>query len=237
MVTKKTSSAKLSSSKKKKKGSSAHQSTFLDIKDVLGSQADIVSSILRLSDVLAQSPLFARAIQTLEQRKRSFTSLVGLGLGQFSSSQSALIQVAFLLALYHYLSTGQEVEVEPGLDGHGHSATSDCDHSITVTVFDPMFSPLEREVCAQLGFQVTSENLRGKHTVPTEGSSIFYMPHCPYSLYSNLLWKNCNSLPQLTIIGNRYDIYSIISILISILISICIYFFLYPHQLMFSLRF
>ena len=32
---------------------------------------------------------------------------------------------------------------------------------------------------------------------------LFYMPHCPYRLYCNLLWANWHSLHKIFILGNR----------------------------------
>ena len=35
------------------------------------------------------------------------------------------------------------------------------------------------------------------------------MPHCPYSLYNNVIWKNWNALDTFLILGNSFESYSL----------------------------
>jgi hypothetical protein len=70
-----------------------------------------------------------------------------------------------------------------------------------VVMFDPMFDSIEEEVCLKLGFESHTENLRGKHLA--KGVTLFYMPHCPYRLYVNVLWANWHQLENVIILGNR----------------------------------
>ena len=79
---------------------------------------------------------------------------------------------------------------------------------------------MEIAVCESLGIKVVLENRKGKHSaadlrsigsstkeraVVNEGLTLFYLPHCPYRLYCNLLWANWNAqaLQNIYIIGNR----------------------------------
>ena len=83
-------------------------------------------------------------------------------------------------------------------------------------IFDPKFSETECEVCRKLGLQVRDHNTRGKHKIGSDRkndgfdlndsvNTLFFMPHCPYRLYCNLLWSNWEkeSLQKLFILGNR----------------------------------
>ncbi|XP_010894626.2 SRR1-like protein isoform X1 [Esox lucius] len=110
------------------------------------------------------------------------TDCVCYGLGSFSSCVTARYQLAMLLLLLESLKI----------------PTERC------SVYDPVFSPGERDVLRQLGLTVLNENEEGKRAVlrPT----LFYLMHCGKALYNNLLWKNWSSdaLPRLTIIGNSF---------------------------------
>ncbi|XP_061906821.1 SRR1-like protein [Entelurus aequoreus] len=105
------------------------------------------------------------------------------GLGTFSSCVSARYQLAMMLLL---------------LDA-GKILLKDC------FVFDPAFSPGEKDVLRALGLTVLTENEEGKRlaTRPT----LFYLMHCGKALYNNLLWKNWSAqcLPLLMIIGNSFS--------------------------------
>ncbi|XP_054629930.1 SRR1-like protein isoform X2 [Dunckerocampus dactyliophorus] len=105
------------------------------------------------------------------------------GLGTFSSCVSARYQLAMMLLL---------------LDA-GKIPLKDC------FVFDPAFSPGEKDVLRVLGLTVLTENEEGKRlaTKPT----LFYLMHCGKALYNNLLWKNWSPqcLPLMMIIGNSFS--------------------------------
>ncbi|KAM4577978.1 SRR1-like protein [Fundulus diaphanus] len=114
---------------------------------------------------------------------RQHLECVCYGLGSFSSCASARYQLAMLLLL---------------LDA-GQIPVKDC------SLYDPAFSPAERDVLRGLGLSVLTENEEGKRlaTKPT----LFYLMHCGKALYNNLLWKNWNPrhLSLVKIIGNCFS--------------------------------
>ena len=116
-------------------------------------------------------------------------TIIGLGIGQIVSSPSSLLQLAFTLSLRDECL--RLLSPEGNMNG-----------SFSTTVFDPMFSSLERRLCESLHLSVSMDNKKGMHRAC--GSTIFFMPHCPYRLYCNLLWENWDNLEHVFIIGNRY---------------------------------
>lgn len=67
---------------------------------------------------------------------------------------------------------------------------SALDHIVFLDKVDVLISQ-------QFGCSVETENKMGKHTIPRDsaaGWTLFFMPHCPMRLYSNVLWANW-SLP------------------------------------------
>lgn len=75
-------------------------------------------------------------------------------------------------------------------------------------VFDPIMGDLEKALLVKLGCDVLVRNEEGKRccgsgtTAEKEASSrgdrqtrptLFFMPHCPQRLYSNVLWANWSS--------------------------------------------
>ena len=102
-------------------------------------------------------------------------------------------------------------------------------------LYEPLLSSLEYECCQALGIQLL-DNKRGKYNVQeldacvqkccdgkydgdkrddffvssnTLCKTLFYMPHCPYSLYANVLWSNWNNLNHILVLGNSFESYAI----------------------------
>eukprot|EP01036_Dinobryon_divergens_P023323 gene23323-31654_t len=76
-----------------------------------------------------------------------------------------------------------------------------------------MLTEIERSVCFKLGISVCEENLHGQHKIPSSideeanGKVLFFLPHCPYQLYCNLLWTNVSELHRIYILGNSFQSY------------------------------
>jgi hypothetical protein len=117
--------------------------------------------------------------------------LVVLGLGSFSQSANAVHQLALLLQLIEtYLSF----------------------HPVFIEIYDPVMSENDQTLCSQLGFRVLTENKQGRHAPhktnycdddEEEEAVLYYMPHCPYRLYCNVLWDHWPRIQQVVILGNR----------------------------------
>ena len=103
--------------------------------------------------------------------------LVCYGLGELDSA-SGSYQLALLLLL------ADELQIAPG-----------CTHC-----FDPVHTPQEEAVLERCGCQPLRHDEQAMRAcaVPT----LFFMPHCPYALYNNLVWANWAALWRVTIIGN-----------------------------------
>jgi hypothetical protein len=67
---------------------------------------------------------------------------------------------------------------------------------------------VDRAVLSRLGWEVLGSSDGGKRGVKEGRHCLFFMPHCPMRLYSNLLWANYSptALQALVILGNRYVI-------------------------------
>lgn len=118
-------------------------------------------------------------------------SIIGLGIGSFTSSASSRLQLALLCLLSEEL-----------LRRRGEA--SRC----KVFIFDPVMSAEDRAICDTLGIDVLSDNLKGKHC-NNGTSTLYFMPHCPYRLYCNLLWSNWDHLHSTVILGNSFSSYSL----------------------------
>lgn len=65
--------------------------------------------------------------------------------------------------------------------------------SVPVSCFDPVWTETEKDILHDLGLQVDTVNLAGKHRVSHEdGHVLFLFPHCGWQLSNNLLWANWN---------------------------------------------
>lgn len=71
-------------------------------------------------------------------------------------------------------------------------------------VYDPVFEAVDVEVCGQLGVTVISADEAEEHGVSEP--TLFYMPHCDSTLYSDVLDKNwsASALENVAILGNSF---------------------------------
>lgn len=153
-----------------------------------------------------------------ETTTQQISKLVVLGIGQFSESPAALLQISFAVCLasdLHLLecvdgcqstsnddSSSQSTMAESNINNDGNKkADGAC------TLFDPLLTEIEKIVCARLGIAVSNENNRGKEAFLDK--TLVFMPHCPYGLYCNLLWANWFHLNSIVIIGNSFKSYGI----------------------------
>jgi SRR1 len=172
-----------------------------------GAAQDVIANCTSLSGTLSQSSLLKCLLSELGRTNfTQFSTTIALGIGQFCSSQSSLLQLAMLLSI----RTHQRRLSADGDRGNSSSSSSDNDVIIEDTserksncmIFDPLLSSKEREVCSLLNCPVSSENRMGKHQIDS-GPTLFFMPHCPHRLYINLLWENWSQLDGVIILGNR----------------------------------
>lgn len=112
---------------------------------------------------------------------RNNLDLICYGIGNISCSPSALLQFSLAVLLK------QDLVVD----------YCEC--------FDPMFTDNDKRICSELGFTSNVTNCHGKHCARRK--CIYYMPHCPYRLYCNILWANREALAGIFIIGNSFDSY------------------------------
>jgi hypothetical protein len=133
---------------------------------------------------------------------------------------SALLQLTFAYCLQHELLFATSTEGEEVLPSSKASSVTSSfvgvgvgggaglgaeERSKTHSVFDPVFTENEKAVCTSLGMRVSDVNLMGYHRAVETGRTLFFMPHCPYRLYGNVLWTNWDILPNIFILGNRYE--------------------------------
>nr|XP_057926898.1 SRR1-like protein [Doryrhamphus excisus] len=182
---------------RRRKGASKRSTSFFVSTSCCQNQLDVGKTIKRIRETAADLKCqdvweewkgqiqgnVSEKLQESSDSKISPLQYVCYGLGTFSSCVSARYQLAMLLLL---------------LDA-GKIPLKDC------FVFDPAFSPGEKDVLRELDLTVLTENEEGKRlaTKPT----LFYLMHCGKALYNNLLWKNWNpqSLPLIMIIGNSFS--------------------------------
>ena len=177
----------------------------------------IIERLDGLKEDLRGSRLYKDLLEKLQDRRGSNQQLQGgsreagervvtvrvvaFGIGKFTSNEISLLQFALLLCL---------------LDDEVHSELK-----APSVIFDPLCGERERLVCSAFNIKTLEENIHGKfdamkfgHSVdedrdPCKKLSLFYMPHCSYSPYGNVLWCNWSCLSSISILGNSFDFYSL----------------------------
>ncbi|KAL1924398.1 uncharacterized protein VTP21DRAFT_7433 [Calcarisporiella thermophila] len=135
---------------------------------------------------LVASKFYSELLDLLATKvcKLPFHDIVCYGIGTLSSRISQF-QFALLLKLREILEiTGK------------------------VYIYDPIFTTEDHDVLAHYDMLLIPTNERAKR--PISLPTLFYMPHCSQTLYSNLLGSNWSQekLEKLVLIGNRIEKYA-----------------------------
>lgn len=95
---------------------------------------------------------------------------------------------------------------------------------VSTVYFEPFIQPMEEKVLAYFHLQVLDKNEHGKRCIDTvreesvsthsdksKFCTLFYMPHCPMRLYSNVLWANWDEElvmdGRMVLFGNSFKAY------------------------------
>ncbi|XP_030478528.2 protein SENSITIVITY TO RED LIGHT REDUCED 1-like [Cannabis sativa] len=75
-----------------------------------------------------------------------------------------------------------------------------------IKIFDPRLSDEENEALSEMGFQVLENNEGGRRKA--NEPTLFYMPHCPVTMYLGLMEENLeDTLNNVVILGNSFEKY------------------------------
>lgn len=148
--------------------------------------------------------------------------IIILGVGKFTESYNSLLQFVLCIIIQRY------IQLLRNTTSRSHIRT------VSMSLFDPVMSDMERCICEDLyDIDMLTTNTYGKlcgddvpihyrHTSNMDDSntkcssySMFYMPHCPYQLYCNILWSNWFQLHKIMIIGNSFESYELRRFLIN----------------------
>ena len=200
----------------KKAFDALHEKTHVDVDD-----ANVNVLTQKVKDVafaMKDTPFFNHFITVLRNNfddsgsspcNNYFHELTILGIGNFSShhNHSAMLQMCFAYLLQTEMLIGIGMEIT---GTETETEIKEKDDNIKegyVRIFDPVFSELEKRACELLGMTLVP-NLSGHHPIGADSDrALFFMPHCPYALYSNLVWENWDCLGKLVIIGNSFEGY------------------------------
>jgi hypothetical protein len=165
-------------------------------------------------------------IKSVSPKKRKVQEIICYGIGNFSkasystlqstSYSSPMIQISCALLLRKKLATKSRI-----LENDTQSLYEDHQSSIPMRYYEPLINPVERKVLQHFNVELL-ENEQGKRQIGTIqninneetrddsfGISLFFMPHCPMRLYSNLLWANWepSKISRIVIFGNSFKAY------------------------------
>ena len=184
------------------------------------------AAVTSWATLLEPTGLFDAVLQAVKSavraEEKSIVELVVLGVGCFSSSPAARLQMALALLLRQRLIAPQ--------------ASAEEDSSPRCWCHDPFLSSAERAACAMLGFSVPPDQPQGdrgggeswrfgwldasRRTGRQKGGVLLFMPHCPYKLYASVLHAAWGTeaqeggavLSRLLMLGNTLSSYSLRSL-------------------------
>ncbi len=126
---------------------------------------------------------------------KKFESIVAYGIGNFGTKRPSA--PLWQLALAVLIREQQQEE------------------SIAMHYFEPLMTPEESKVLTKLNISIIQENERGKRSIDNNNNddddddamTLFFMPHCPLQLYTNLFHTNWDFLSKIVVFGNSLDNY------------------------------
>ena len=143
-----------------------------------------------------------------EFKQKKIQKIVFLGIGNFLSSNSSCLQLALGLELFTSFNLLDTIENSDNSNDNDENDNYENDNRKSnkiknnIYIYDPLLTSIELRICSLLNLQVDSSSLN-LH-IATD-MTLFYMPHCPYTLYNQIIWLNWgnNSLSNVIIFGNR----------------------------------
>lgn len=192
--------------------------------DVKQNIDDVLDRLQKTIDELLLSSYLEFVFETIHEivsrNGVTFNSILGLGLGTLSSPTS-ILQLAMYLCLCRKLLLdvtdnsdylhNSRVVYDPNMTSYDRSV---CER-LGITVLSTNLKGKHRVNNYKA---ITNHNGCNAFThiisddpsiVDTDRQSdggcctLFFLPHCPYRLYCNLLWENWQDLDKLFILGNR----------------------------------
>ena len=166
-----------------------------------------------------------------EKHGYRYGSIVCYGIGNFGTKRPSapMWQLALALMIRDHIGTAAATNATANSSGprqRSESQTPNKDRGpeskteetatrekrATMHYFEPLMTVQESKVLEKLGIHVIKENERGKRSVNDEdgnggAATVFFMPHCPMSLYTNLFHSNWDSLRQIIVFGNSLSNY------------------------------
>lgn len=136
-----------------------------------------------------------------------FEEIVCYGIGNFSQTSlrhpsASLWQLAYILSL-----KDQKLSMEcSSQENEGTGGSTTIATTTPIYFYDPCTIDVELRVLHHFGVEIIDRNEQGFRHARVR--TLFYMPHCPASLYHNLLWENWGNFHNCIIIGNslRYQV-------------------------------
>ena len=136
-------------------------------------------------------------------------NIVAYGIGNFAIErfQAPMLQLACLLLIRRCAaaSTNPVSTDATRRSDHKISEFEYDQRRVPIFYYEPCILPIEMEVLASFHIHVLESNDMGKRSVgsmrqqcqeisttamPRDAHTLYYMPHCPMRLYSNILWAN-----------------------------------------------
>lgn len=133
---------------------------------------------------------------------QSISTIICYGVGNFGVNRTSapMWQLSCAIALRSFLTHAQSFSSR---EEEGEEAKR-----IEMLYFDPCMTQNEAIILERNSIHVIPNNERGKRHVGIMDSTLFYMPHCPMSLYTNVLHTNWDNLERVVIFGNSPSAYA-----------------------------
>jgi hypothetical protein len=194
--------------------SNAHQYQSNGKESSSPSQEDLQKLLNECKEELQRSTFFQNCKSTifldLSSLASSISSIVCYGIGNFGArnASASMWQLSCAMAILDTLKEAKTSDDKQDATG----GTSNNNNNIEMSFFDPCMTSDEAAFLERNSISVISSNERGKRLVNVNmnDTTLFFMPHCPMSLYTNVLHTNWDHLfhGRVIIFGNSLSAYA-----------------------------
>lgn len=180
---------------------------------------DLSLQIIRCAACLGRSGYIPRLLSAVRSVKSNddvnegIGEIVCYGIGNFSEPYSpSMLQLACVLQVRRELAAITEVFIEEEATDEMALDVFRKKSEVDVFYFEPEILSVERKILEEFNVEIIETNEQGKRrTSKNSCGTLFYMPHCPMRLYSNVLWANWDPdilfRGKLVIFGNDFCAY------------------------------
>ena len=171
----------------------------------------VLSEVSKARSAVKSSKFYKAVVEELQNtvvaKDGRFKKICLLGLGSFSTSKGASISILQLAFALELVTESTIFQIDESLFSDSLPFNGILNLPSDAVIFDPAMTSLDSDVCSKLGLLYVDKI----SFEPTLKTTLYFMPHCPFMLYNQVIWTNWNQphIENIVILGNSFESYNL----------------------------